>query len=342
MLFTMSEVEGYMENQIQKNYNITLDIIRVMACAGVFCTHIWQIYGVEGKRIYDLLGRVCHAGTNGVVVLFCLSGYLAWYGMDRKQFDQKSYYKNRLLRLSPAYFIVLAAYLVVGFMPLKIGILRYFTYTNGIIPSHDYGIYNNNQGGFWTMSCFAVFYLICPFLKKYITNLKRAITAMTCIFLFGKLFDFILHPVLLTFNADKISQMEVIFPIGNMYFFIMGVVAYYALKEKKENIIILAAMALISIFLMIEKIDYSIWCVIAAILIILSERIVIKTRTSSIPTKLIRTGSQISYEVYLSHCFFIELLKRVELPLEPLIIFGMTIAASFLLHFLAEQVYRRG
>lgn len=329
-----------MRQQIHKNYNMILDILRIAACAGVFCTHIWQSYGREGNRFYELVGKVCHSGGNGVVILFCLSGYLAWCGMDREKFNRSIYWKKRFFRLSPAFFIVMGAYLAAGLLPLRIGILRYFTYTNGIIPSHDFSVYNN-KGGLWTMSCFAVFYVLSPFLKRYVRSLKSAFIAMVSVFLFGKLFDFILHPVLLAYGADEVTYMEAIFPIGNMYLFLMGVVAYYALKEKKEYIAILAATVLISAFLSIEKIDYPLWGSVAVVFIVLSGRITIPSEESSFVSKLIRGGSLISYEVYLSHYFFIELFKSVSLPLEPVIILGVTIVSSVLLHWVTEQVTNR-
>lgn len=326
--------------QGNKSYNMILDILRVAACAGVFATHIWQVYGVEGNGLFSILEKICGAGANGVVILFVLSGYLAWSGLDSEKFDRKKYWKKRALRLSPAYFMVLILYLLFGLMPINLGILRYFTYTNGVIPSYDFGLYNN-KGGLWTMSCFAFFYLIAPLIKKHIDNLKGAVTALVAMFCLGKIFDLVLHPVLISLSTDEITYMEAIFPVGNMYLFLLGVVAYYAVKENKEFEVILAGIVMVSALLMINKIDYPLWGTVAAIIIILSANVQPKGNRMSFIGASIRQGSLISYEVYLSHYLFIELMKGVDLPFEPAIILTATIALSYLLHWCSKFMNRK-
>lgn len=329
-----------MKQQNQKYYNIILDILRVTACIGIVCTHLWQLYARAGHKIFDIIGNVCHAGANGVAILFCLSGYLTWIGIDKETFNTKSYLKKRFLRLSPAYFAILILYLILELLPFDIGVIRYFTYTNAVIPSGNFEIYNN-RSGFWTMSSFALFYLLAPLLKKYIYDLKRAIIILTGMFCFGKAFDFILHPFLVYVGADEITFMEAIFPVGNMYLFFMGIVVYYAIKEKQEYTAILGGTVLISMLVMIEKIDYPFWCLMAAVIIILSSKIQLQIRKYTLLSKLIRQGSLISYEVYLSHFMFIEIMKRNVLPFEPLIIITATILFSLVLHKIIDIAERK-
>lgn len=83
--------------------------------------------------------------------------------------------------------------------------------------------------------------LLCSFLpafsifEEYVRSLKRAFITMVSAFLCGKLFDFILHPVLLAYGADEVTYMETIFPIGNMYLFFDGSCSILC-AEKEEGI----------------------------------------------------------------------------------------------------------
>lgn len=94
-----------MEKKKSSNYNIILDVMRIAACAGVFSIHIWQVYGAEGNKLLDLVGKICRSGANGVVVLFCLSGYLSWKSINSDSFSRYEYWYKRLCRLTPSYYI---------------------------------------------------------------------------------------------------------------------------------------------------------------------------------------------------------------------------------------------
>lgn len=326
----------------QKNYNVLLDMLRIIACAGVVATHMWQLYGVESLNpMMDMLGRACNAGANGVAALFCLSGYLAWCGLDNIQVKSIEYWKKRMLRLSPAYYAVLILYMLSGILPLSLGTLRYFTYTNGIIPSHQFLLYNN-LGGLWTMSSFAFFYFVAPFLKKWIFNWKRSGIAVVLMFVFGKVLDFILRPVFLLLGADEAGYMESIFPVGNMYLFLMGVFAWYAVKDGKEYITFLYGIIVISVLLMVEKIDYSIWAVVAIFIIIISAKTQINLNKHQRIMQIIRFGSLISYEVYLSHELVMRWMRNIVLPAKPLLVLVGTFLLSYLLYLLSNLFYSYG
>lgn len=323
------------------NYNIILDVVRIAACVGVFSTHIWQVYGTEGNKLLDLVGTICRSGANGVVVLFCLSGYLAWKGINSDSFTRYEYWYKRLCRLTPSYYIVLILYILLGILPIDVGVLRYFTYTNGFIPSREFEIYNN-MGGLWTMSCFVFFYLLAPYMKKYIHSLKSSVIALVSFFVFGKIFDLGLEIVLNFNSADRISDMKAICPVGNMYLFLLGIVVYYVLKEEKEYSALLIGTILLSIFLAVDKIDYPLWGIITAMMIILSAGCAVSMKMQGIVGRkivaLIRMGSIISYEVYLSHFLFIKLFQKIDILFELGVLVAATIIFSCLLHWVVDVV----
>lgn len=192
------------------------------------------------------------------------------------------------------------------------------------------------------MSSFAFFYFVAPFLKKWIFNWKRSGIAVVLMFVFGKVLDFILRPVFLLLGADEAGYMESIFPVGNMYLFLMGVFAWYAVKDGKEYITFLYGIIVISVLLMVEKIDYSIWAVVAIFIIIISAKTQINLNKHQRIMQIIRFGSLISYEVYLSHELVMRWMRNIVLPAKPLLVLVGTFLLSYLLYLLSNLFYSYG
>lgn len=59
---------------MQKDYSITLDIIRVLAMAGVLAVHFEQYFPMT-----EWIHNICSAGRYGVQAFFALSAYLACF-----------------------------------------------------------------------------------------------------------------------------------------------------------------------------------------------------------------------------------------------------------------------
>lgn len=57
---------------------------------------------------------------------------------------------------------------------LGIGWLRYFLFLNGIVPSSQY-YYWNDLWGLWTMSCFMLYYILAPIIRKYVKNYRASL-----------------------------------------------------------------------------------------------------------------------------------------------------------------------
>ena len=104
-----------------------IQLLRALACIGVFITHL------------------ANQGAAGVYLFFALSGYLAC--CDRKlptagKKELLTYYKKRLVRILPLYYgVILYNILLHGLIlkdipadPQGLYWLRYFFLTNSVIP----------------------------------------------------------------------------------------------------------------------------------------------------------------------------------------------------------------
>ena len=79
-----------------------IQLLRALACIGVFITHLAPRLGATGKAAW-----LANQGAAGVYLFFVLSGYLAC--CDRKlptagKKELLTYYKKRLVRILPLYY----------------------------------------------------------------------------------------------------------------------------------------------------------------------------------------------------------------------------------------------
>ena len=82
-----------------------IQLLRALACIGVFITHLAPRLGATGKAAW-----LANQGAAGVYLFFVLSGYLAC--CDRKlptagKKELLTYYKKRLVRILPLYYGVI-------------------------------------------------------------------------------------------------------------------------------------------------------------------------------------------------------------------------------------------
>lgn len=235
----------------QRNYN--LDILRVMAAIMVFSIHLgsvfkWQITGF---------------GMYGVQLFFMISGYLAFSTFERDGKIFKRYIKNRIIRIVPMYYLALALMWLIDFSGEMLkgesvrtvlslngvcGVkwLRYFFFLNAILPTEDYALWNNRYA-LWFMSSVMVFYVLTLFLYKWI---KTWCTSIWCtVFAIGINYTM---TVLCKRYAELGGQSEIVSqwrgtPMFCFYSFMLGIMIYYAIKEKKcfiSSVLLITALLL--------------------------------------------------------------------------------------------------
>ena len=148
-----------------------IQVLRVLACLGVFFTHLAPRIGAKGG-----LYAVMDFGASGVYLFFLISGFLACdspvlTGKLRWR-ETLAYYIRRLFRILPLYYalvlyqMVLHTFVLRDVAPDPGGLYwgRYFFVTSAFIPApNDFW---GNLGATWTVGLFAVFYLCAPFLVR--------------------------------------------------------------------------------------------------------------------------------------------------------------------------------
>ena len=166
-----------------------IQLLRALACIGVFITHLAPRLGATGKAAW-----LANQGAAGVYLFFVLSGYLVC--CDRKlptagKKELLTYYKKRLVRILPLYYgVILYNILLHGLIlkdipadPQGLYWLRYFFLTNSVIPApNDFW---GNLSATWTISLFMAFYLLVPVFVRLIRGCTSAffcyVLALACL-----------------------------------------------------------------------------------------------------------------------------------------------------------------
>lgn len=238
-----------MPQTISNRQNPALDLLRVLAAAMVLAVHAGQVAGLDA---------VTRVSANGVLLFFILSGCLTMASLDRNP-APGHYYAGRARRILPLYWLVLAVrygYDAVGYLaggmpagqvfgldgPCGPGYLRYLFFLQMWLPSDDWMLWNN-RNVLWTMSAFAFFYLLAPWLHRLLEACRRRRAGG------GFLSGFALLLALLAGkgalgrgiegalsalppgSVDNISEFSAKNPPMELYAFMFGVVLFYAVKE---------------------------------------------------------------------------------------------------------------
>ena len=105
-----------------------IQLLRALACIGVFITHLAPRLGATGKAAW-----LANQGAAGVYLFFVLSGYLACCDIKLPTAGKKellTFYKKRLVRILPLYY----------------GVILYNILLNGLILKD---IQADQQGLYW-------------------------------------------------------------------------------------------------------------------------------------------------------------------------------------------------
>lgn len=168
-----------------------LDTLRSLAIVAVIVFHYWG-YGGEGA-LPDWFVPIAKLGWMGVDLFFVLSGYLIGSQLLRpytagKRAGLWQFYRNRIYRILPVYFAVLAAYYFIPNWPEFDGLAplwQYLTFTFNLFV--DYEKYQTFSH-VWSLCVEEHFYLLLPLIVIAMMrkpSMRKAVALVVGILLFG-------------------------------------------------------------------------------------------------------------------------------------------------------------
>ena len=306
---------------MKKYYNI--QYLRVLACLGVITVHLGQRLGLDGGTLY----LFTHFGLMGAYVFFIISGFLGFYTYNGEGKSLKAYWIQRLFRILPIYyFIILYNFILHTFILQDIpadvfglGWLRYIFCISQMMPGEEFW---RNLSMTWTISIFVLFYLLMPLLRKLIRSLRGAFVGL-----------------LLFYGLSQIigSSSEWFTPFFYLYFFLFGVVAYFAIQERKENITGLIMLMVLIVQLILGKINSTTYACIFTVIIMITQDMQIKNR---IVSTIMTTLDKYSFTIYLVQAIVMEGISMVlaVITLSPAVIILSSVIGIALISFLVYHL----
>ena len=315
-----------------------LDLLRIVAMMMVLLVHI---------PIYIKLPMTFPNGQYGVAVFFVLSGYLIMESLNHED-NLWQFYKKRLIRILPEYYMILIAGVVIwdfclGQMPkdnlLHLGWLRYFLCLNTILPSDNY-YYWNDLWGLWTISCFMFFYLVAPLLKKCIKSFR-----MSLVFLVGSVVaGYVVKKVLVLLLAgqaiDSVDMFAGDTPFFNLMIFMIGVSAWYAVRDNKVQIYLVCCIAAVAVLLFVNCGNRITWGLLAVAALLAGKEVLVANKCVK---GIISIVSKYSFTIYLVHFPVFQILSylvkdKISNGMYAVIALLLIVAVTYLVHNVADWI----
>jgi peptidoglycan/LPS O-acetylase OafA/YrhL len=166
------------ESESEKGFSNSLEVLRGMAAFLVFGAHSSMYFGLAPKQVFaGTMGEV------GVLLFFMLTGHLFWSQVRNNRYRAESFYKKRILRLVPAYLVVISTFIFLDWaragFPVPnttqlIAIIRNYgfgfgTVVNSIGNVND--VFSKDMylkiNSIWTLRWEWLFYLVIPLLAVF-------------------------------------------------------------------------------------------------------------------------------------------------------------------------------
>ena len=318
-----------------KNRDFSLDLLRAISCIMVVGVHVQQRLGMPGA-----LGRFFEKGATGVGFFFILSGYLAYMSMSRLFSGTGITFKGilkfwikRALHVLPLYYMVMLFYflfyLAIGGIPKdETGLywLRYIFLINLWVPAND--VFWTNLGAVWSISAFMLFYLIAPFLFLVVRKYYTAWLGVVLCYGVFKITDFV--------GTGRL-------PVRYMFYFLLGILVYLAIKEGKE-LGLAAILSFVILFCFLVDSGTAIITPFLAVLYIMAGRNGSGKNVNGVLAGGVGFVSTISYSIYLVHVAVLSVMDCVTI--ESVVIYLpvfvlLTLVLSYLSYNLIEARFAR-
>jgi peptidoglycan/LPS O-acetylase OafA/YrhL len=324
-------------------YLIGVDHLRGYAALLVILYHGTQLIGADiahqsaftaadyGYTNWNIFKSMISEGHFGVALFMTLSGFIFTTGLYGKRMDVKGFFRNRFIRIYPLYIflILLTVTLYNSPNPLQSLILNILPFANVGNTQLTTGILAT-AAMFWTISVEVQFYLVFPFLLRWLNERKfKLLAGIILLFTVMRLIAFLSGDVSMsTFGYFSI--------FGRMDEFIIGMMAAYVYLKKpswittrKHSLLALSVTGIVLLLFVMNRLRHhfgytafenfyvilpSIEGLLAAALIV-TYVIVFHDKTKSLLSRAMAKIGELSYSLYLTHFLVLTLLvSKTNLP----------------------------
>jgi len=319
-----------------------LDLLRLLLASLVVILHLSDLTG--NQLISDYSNIFEFASSRAVPGFFIISGFLIYMSYE-KSTTLGDYYWKRLLRLAPAYIILIFISAIFLFFASSADAEQYFSnswldyvfynllFMNFISPELP-GVFSDNiiqavNGSLWTLKIEVMFYILVPILYKVASKFS-ALLVMMLIFIMSVVYMKVMNGLYLETGSQIYHQLSYQLP-GQMMYFVSGILAYLYYDFLKKNIRYFLALALGIFYFDILTLD--------AIALTISLVFVFMI----LPFKVnLRKVGDMSYGVYIYHFPIIQVLVSNGYFIEsPKVLILITYVLTFVAAFFSWHIIEK-
>jgi peptidoglycan/LPS O-acetylase OafA/YrhL len=328
---------------VRKN---SLNELRLWLAVSVVFIHL--SYLTQTNLTKFLLDFFYLLSVRAVDVFFVLSGFLIYMSWDKKP-HAKDYIYKRFFRIYPLYFfvvsIVFVFYLCFVDDTNYVSALKYLFYNlillnffAPVLPGlFDTGHSSIINGALWSIKVEVLFYILVPFLYRYVESRRYKFVTLSVIFILSLMFN------VLIFIID--SNLEIsLAPLYNqlpskLYLFVIGIVIfkYFSFFDSFLNF----KGLLFGLIVLLISFSFELQWLQSAFLVAIVFFVALSKNEFCFVSKV----GDLSYSIYITHFPLIQLLIWFEWDFKSLsnilCYFSIQLALSFLIWRYFEQKFIR-
>ncbi|TBO42190.1 acyltransferase family protein [Pedobacter kyonggii] len=287
-----------------------LDALRGVAVLLVMMVHSTELSNTSSFPL--MVANFISSGVFGVQLFFIISAFTLFYTLSIEKKTKTDFYLRRFFRIAPAYYVAILFYsFYSGYWGS--GTLLNFAFLHGFAPKSI----NSIVPGGWSIGIEMFFYLMVPFLFKYINTLNKSILFLSFSFLFKAFCFYLLKLPMLSDIAADGSFIYFWFP-NQLPIFAIGFILYFyvqngsvELKHIYKNLCVLLGMILFVIFT--KNPLFSNHIIVAAVFALLIAILAKLDRETWVENKIFLFIGKVSYSAYLCQYGVIFLLRDLHL-----------------------------
>lgn len=212
-----------------------IDGLRGIAILMVIFVHVSGFSGnnMGGFFYFPFLQKYMDAGTRGVQLFFIISAFTL-YSSSIQRFAHERYpltdfYIRRAFRILPAWWLVTFIYSVIKGTSFVQNLPNYFFYFGFI--RFDTTVEAFPLG--WTLFVEETFYILLPFLVRYITRFRKAVR----VFIGCCAAGLIWHIAARLFDVPRDNNYVFTFPLSQWMFFPLGIALFFCRNAWEDRFI---------------------------------------------------------------------------------------------------------
>ena len=328
--------------KMEKSRTTWIDSLKGIAICGIVMVHN------SASSLPGLFGKIENTGKNGVQLFFLLSAYLTFVSLERF-FDDKNnsgkvlkatafrqfipWWAGKFIRLIPLYYLALLIYaLFQGGSSYWLGtqghitagnFLAHLFFLHGLFPHYADSII----GVEWYLGTLAIFYLLAPFLYKFIDSLEKSAAVFLLSSFLCRILTYFIYRI---FPEGEDSYIYSAYA-GTFNFFaqfpvlIAGIMLYFLFRSRIlekiskpkafSYVLLIFSMVMIagqtfggnSLFLISSETLFGLWFFLIAI----GQKICPLVWTDN---KLWEILGKYSYPIYLFHFLILSIYDKMGIP----------------------------